>query len=237
VHLSSLSYNELASAAIDQERMMKADEKKRKRMMLGSAGSGSSSGAHPKICMVYTPPGGQLCRPQQQQNWVYRPQIQPRQFLQQQPQQQQQFNRAPTLPPQQFPANNFPSFNCRKMGHFARECHLPKQSNSPRAPAPVVNHQRGHQKGPTPRAARANYTTMEEIPTGEEVLVGTFSLNEHPVIILFDSGASHDFISSTCAKKAMLSMVATEAPYVISTPEGGWMQIRFSVKPQSSWLG
>jgi hypothetical protein len=37
VHLSSLSYNELASAAIDQERMMKAvadaDEKKIKKMM------------------------------------------------------------------------------------------------------------------------------------------------------------------------------------------------------------
>jgi predicted aspartyl protease len=66
----------------------------------------------------------------------------------------------------------------------------------------------------------ANYSTMEEIPTGEEVLAGTFFLNEHPVIILFDSGASHDFIRSTCAKKAMLSMVATEAPYVISTPRG-----------------
>jgi hypothetical protein len=49
------------------------------------------------------------------------------------------------------------------------------------------------------------------------MLAGMFSLNEHPVIILFDSGASHDFISSTCAKKAMLSMVAMEAPYVIST--------------------
>jgi predicted aspartyl protease len=63
---------------------------------------------------------------------------------------------------------------------------------------------------------------VEEIPTGEEVLAGTFYLNEHHVIILFDSGASHDFISSTCAKKAMLSMVmvATEAPYVISTPGG-----------------
>jgi hypothetical protein len=60
VHLSSLSYNELASAAIDQERMMKAvaeaDEKKRKRMMPGSAGSGSSSGTPPKYRMVYTPP-------------------------------------------------------------------------------------------------------------------------------------------------------------------------------------
>jgi hypothetical protein len=60
---------------------------------------------------------------------------------------------------------------------------------------------------------------MDEIPTGE-VLAGTFFLNECPIIILFDSRASHDFISSTCAKKAMLSMVATEAPYVISTPKG-----------------
>jgi hypothetical protein len=64
VHLSSLSYYELASAANDQERMMKAnaeaDEKKRKRMMPGSAGSGSSSGAPLKYHMVYTPPGGQL---------------------------------------------------------------------------------------------------------------------------------------------------------------------------------
>jgi hypothetical protein len=84
----------------------------------------------------------------------------------------------------------------------------------------VVNQQRGHQKGPAPRVGRANCTTIEEIPTGEEVLVSTLSLNEHPVIILFDSGASHDFISSTCAKKVSLSMVTTEAPYVISTPGG-----------------
>jgi hypothetical protein len=78
----------------------------------------------------------------------------------------------------------------------------------------------GHQKGPAPRTGHTNYTTVEEIPMGEEVLAGTFFLNKHPVIILFDSRVSHDFISSTCAKKAMLSMVATEAPYVISTPRG-----------------
>jgi predicted aspartyl protease len=52
------------------------------------------------------------------------------------------------------------------------------------------------------------------------VLAGMFMLNGRPIIILFDSRASHDFISSTCAKKAMLSMVAMEAPYVISTPGG-----------------
>jgi hypothetical protein len=58
------------------------------------------------------------------------------------------------------------------------------------------------------------------IPIGEEVLAGMFFLNERPIIVLFDSGASHNFISSTCAKKVMLSMVATETPYVISTLGG-----------------
>jgi hypothetical protein len=57
-----MSYNELASVAIDQERMMKAIaeivEKKRKKMIPGSTGSGSSSGAPPKYRMVYTPSGG-----------------------------------------------------------------------------------------------------------------------------------------------------------------------------------
>jgi hypothetical protein len=84
----------------------------------------------------------------------------------------------------------------------------------------MVNQQRGHQKGPAPQTSRANYTTMEEIPMGEEVLAGTFYLNERPIIILFDSGASHDFMSFTCAKKAKLSLVASGVPYMISTPRG-----------------
>jgi hypothetical protein len=61
---------------------------------------------------------------------------------------------------------------------------------------------------------------VEEIPTGEELLAGTFFLNERPIIIIFDLGASHDLMSFTCAKKAKLSLVASGAPYVISTPGG-----------------
>jgi hypothetical protein len=52
------------------------------------------------------------------------------------------------------------------------------------------------------------------------VLASTFFLNERPIVILFDSGASHDFMSSACAKKVRLTLVASGAPYVISTPEG-----------------
>jgi hypothetical protein len=66
---------------------------------------------------------------------------------------------------------------------------------------------------------------MDEIPTGEEVLAGTFFLNECLIIILFDSGGWHDFMSSTCAKKAMLSLMASGEPYVISTPEVEWILI------------
>jgi hypothetical protein len=62
----NLSYNELASAAIDQEGTMKAfkavEEKKRKRAVSGPSG-GSFSGAPLKYHMIYTPPAGQSCHP------------------------------------------------------------------------------------------------------------------------------------------------------------------------------
>jgi hypothetical protein len=61
---------------------------------------------------------------------------------------------------------------------------------------------------------------VDEIPMGEEVLAGAFFLYEHTIIVLFDSGASHDFVSSACAERARLTLVAPRAPYVISTPRG-----------------
>jgi hypothetical protein len=61
---------------------------------------------------------------------------------------------------------------------------------------------------------------VDGIPTGEEVPAGMFFLNECHIVILFDSVASHDFMSSACAKKARLTLVASGATYVISTPGG-----------------
>jgi hypothetical protein len=64
---------------------------------------------------------------------------------------------------------------------------------------------------------RIKYTTMEDIPEGEQVLVGTFSLNGHPVIILFELEASHDFISKACTQKHQLAIEHMLTPYMIST--------------------
>jgi hypothetical protein len=64
------------------------------------------------------------------------------------------------------------------------------------------------------------FIALEEIPLGEEVLASTFFLYEHPIIILFDSGASHDFLCLAYAQKAGVTLYATQVPYSISTPEG-----------------
>jgi hypothetical protein len=68
------------------------------------------------------------------------------------------------------------------------------------------------------RSGHVNHTTVEDIPKGEEVLVDTFLLFGHPIIILFDTGASHDFMSSACAKRAELSLTVDKPSYMIHNP-------------------
>jgi predicted aspartyl protease len=48
-------------------------------------------------------------------------------------------------------------------------------------------------------------------------MTGTFSINHQPVIILFDSGATHSFISSKCATKIGLDLYPISGAYMIVT--------------------
>jgi hypothetical protein len=48
---------------------------------------------------------------------------------------------------------------------------------------------------------------MESIPMGEIITAGAFLVNQQPSIVLFDSGASHSFISSTFAAKYGMKVV------------------------------
>jgi hypothetical protein len=61
---------------------------------------------------------------------------------------------------------------------------------------------------------------MSDIPDGESVLMGTFSLNGHPIVVLFDTGATHDFISKAYTQRYRLTIEPTNTPYVISTHGG-----------------
>jgi hypothetical protein len=65
-----------------------------------------------------------------------------------------------------------------------------------------------------------NYTTLEDIPEGEQVLAGTFSLNGYPTVVLFDSCATHDFITRAYTQRCQLSIHHIDTPNLISTPGG-----------------
>jgi hypothetical protein len=73
------------------------------------------------------------------------------------------------------------------------------------------------------KTGRVNYTTLEEVPEGEQVLAGMFSLNGHPIAVLFDSGATHNFISKACTKSHRLTLTHLSTLYMISTP--GWKMV------------
>jgi hypothetical protein len=68
-----------------------------------------------------------------------------------------------------------------------------------------------------------NYTTIKDVPNGERILVGTFSLNGHLVVILFNSGASHDFINMACTQKCPLVIEHKSTPYMILTLGGNFI--------------
>jgi hypothetical protein len=70
------------------------------------------------------------------------------------------------------------------------------------------------------RQGRLNFTTMVDIREGAPVLNGIFSVLNYTAIILFDSGASHSFISTKFSVKCQLPFHHTNGGITISTPGG-----------------
>jgi hypothetical protein len=70
------------------------------------------------------------------------------------------------------------------------------------------------------RQGRVNLTTLSELLEGAPIMTGTFSINHHPVIILFDSGATHSFVSAKYGNKIGLDIYPTNGDYKITTPGG-----------------
>jgi hypothetical protein len=113
-------------------------------------------------------------------------------------------------------------FNCGQPGHYISDCPKPKQIK------PNPQNQGARNKPATPakkpmvqvRQGKLNFTTMSDIPEGASVLTGTFFINDTPVKILFDSGATHSFLSENLLGKLGLKGMHTKSAYQIITPGG-----------------
>jgi hypothetical protein len=85
---------------------------------------------------------------------------------------------------------------------------------------PAPNQDRGIKQTMQVRQGKLNFTTLEELPEGAPVMTGIFSVFNQPALILFDSGASHSFISQKFSVKCQLPFYHTKGSFMIATPRG-----------------
>ena len=67
------------------------------------------------------------------------------------------------------------------------------------------------------RLGQVNFTEAEEIPQGEPMMAGMFTIDSHSAYVLFDSGASHSFMSMGFAQRYNISTMAIPIAYRIKT--------------------
>jgi hypothetical protein len=156
------------------------------------------------------PTGRLVFRPPQQQG-RYRPPV-PLQQL-------QQSGPRPNVQQVQQRNSNYRCFNCESADHFIRDCPRPKKTNQGQS-STQGNQNKGKKPMMQIRQGRINFTTLAELPDGAPVMSGTFSIHHKSAVTLFDSGATHCFISKNCGTRIGLDLCPTQGSYMISTPRG-----------------
>jgi hypothetical protein len=208
------NFHELVNKAISQEDAMKKAHRDKKR----PSGFAPGSRTNKKFRFVKK----NVPNPSQQSStrrWTMKP-------SQRKPSGNFQFRNAQQLAPKpSAPPRNIGDrhcFNCGQSGHYISDCPKPRQikpnpqnqgtGNKPAtlAKKPMVQVHQG----------KLNFTTMNDIPEGDSVLTGTFSINDTPVKILFDLGATHSFISKNLLGKLGLKGMQTKSAYKITMPGG-----------------
>jgi hypothetical protein len=65
---------------------------------------------------------------------------------------------------------------------------------------------------------KVNHVTLEEAQEALDVVIGTFFINDTSAVVLFDSGASHSFISAAYVGKHNLPIALLRCQMIISSP-------------------
>jgi hypothetical protein len=67
---------------------------------------------------------------------------------------------------------------------------------------------------------RVNHVAVEEAQEALDVIIGMFSVNDASAVVLFDSRASHSFISVAYLGKHNLPLALLKCQVIVSSPGG-----------------
>ncbi|KAF5458889.1 hypothetical protein F2P56_022884, partial [Juglans regia] len=111
-------------------------------------------------------------------------------------------------------------FKCGKDGHFIRECPLLAENN--RRPNPPQNFRPNNQGNNQRRTvpARVFALTPGEAEDKDDVITGIIPLFLNKATVLFDSGATHSFISMDYVKLCPIDADEMDYNLRVSTPTG-----------------
>jgi hypothetical protein len=68
--------------------------------------------------------------------------------------------------------------------------------------------------------ARVNQVTTDATPDGADIALGMFYINAIPATILFDSGATHSFMSARYVNTNEIPLLNMRKPMIVLTPKG-----------------
>jgi hypothetical protein len=98
-------------------------------------------------------------------------------------------------------------------GHLARQC-----PNKPSATGAGSQLRPQGQQNYT--YGKVNHVSTEEAQQAQDVVLGMFLTSSHPATVLFNSGASHPFISSSFVVRHQLPITIMKHTMLVSTPGG-----------------
>jgi hypothetical protein len=124
-------------------------------------------------------------------------------------------------------------FKCGELGHYANNCprhnqQTPQKSNNQRNDQNTPACGSAQNKAPQNQSrGRVNHVTAESVLKDADVVYGMFLVNSIPASVLFDSGASHSFITESFVEKHNLPKHPLKKMLHISS-QGGDMKATHS---------
>jgi hypothetical protein len=115
-------------------------------------------------------------------------------------------------------------FKCGKLGHYANNCprhnqRTPQKNSNQRTDQNT--HAYAQNKTPQNQSReRVNHVIVESVPEDADMVYGMFLINSIPTSTLFDSGASHSFITKSFMEKHNIPNYPLMKKLLIRSPGG-----------------